>query len=226
MSEQPDIVLYRAIACPYSHRVELVLGAKGLSADKREIDLLQRPGWFMAMASSGRIPLLEVDGFVVPFGDRVNEFLDERFPSAVPMLGSTAEARAEARTMIDWCTGTLGPTYEPALMNVDPVASAALFDRLGPVLAELEARLGVHPPAPYWHGEQPGIVDFTYASILLRFVGLERFHKWSMPDGCPLVAAWRATLVDDPIVQAHTDLEGIVDMLAEYRRIFTAALAS
>ena len=223
MSSAPELVLYRAIACPYSHRVELVLGAKGLVADQREIDLLDRPNWFMAMASGGRIPLLEVDGFAVPFGDRVNEFLDERFPSASPLLGDTPEARAEARTMVDWCTGTLGPTYERALMNVDPDASAELFARLDPVLAELEQRMVAHPPAPYWHGRQPGIVDFTYASILVRFAGLELFHGWQMPAGCRLLAGWRATLVDDPVVRANTDLPGIIEMLAEYRRIFVEA---
>jgi glutathione S-transferase len=221
----PRITLYRAEACPYSHRVELVLAAKGLGAERVEIDLLDRPAWFTAGPSEGRIPLLEVDGAAVPFGDRVNEYLDERFPDP-PMNPGTPEQRAEARRWVDWCTGTLGPTYEALLMHVDPEATARLSRRLERVVDELEARLTARANAggtgPFFHGDEPGLVDLTYASILVRFAGLERFHGWTIPDRCPRLGAWRATLVGHPVVAGATDLEAVLDRIGHYRSVLAA----
>ena len=203
------ITLYRAVACPYSHRVELVLAAKGLAADFVEIDLLDRPAWFMERESGGKIPLIEVDGTAVPFGDRVNEYLDERFP--VPALNpGTPEQRAEVRTWVDWCTDTLGPTYEAALMNVDGSQQAKLLRKVEKVVADLEERLVARRNSgPYWHGASAGLVDYTYATILLRFEGLSRFHGWSIPAECERLIAWRATLLSDPLVGEASDAEAI-----------------
>lgn len=218
------LVLYRAVACPYSHRVELVLAAKGLAADRVEIDLLDRPAAFMSRSSGGRIPLLEIDGTEVPFGDRVNEFLDERFPTP-PLNGGTALQRARARQWVDWCTTVLGPTYEAALMNVDPDREAELLDKLEGILPLLEARLAEHAPSPYFHGAEPGWVDLTYATIAVRFAGLERFHGWTIPERFPHLRRWFAALTADPLVSANTDLDGIMSMLEYYRDVFIRARA-
>jgi len=220
-----ELVLHRALACPYSHRVELVLAAKGQRARFVEIDLLDRSPDFVARSSAGKVPLLEIDGTEVPFGDRVNEFLDERFP-APPLNSGDAHQRARARTWVDWCTTTLGPTYEAALMNVDPDREVELFDKLTAVVRQLEARLSGVELGPYFHGSSPGWVDLTYATIALRFEGLTRFHGWSIPADCTRTVAWFATLTGDALVQTHSDKEGILDKIAFYRDLFVRARAN
>lgn len=216
------LTLHRALACPYSHRVELVLAAKGQSARFVEIDLLDRAAEFVARSSGGKVPLLEIDGAEVPFGDRVNEFLDERFPEP-PLNSGDAHARARARNWVDWCTATLGPTYEAALMNVDPDCEVELFDKLTAVMDQLEARLAGVELGPYFHGSSPGWVDLTYATIALRFEGLTRFHGWTVPERCALVAGWFGTLTADELVCAHSDKEGILNKIAYYRDLFIRA---
>lgn len=229
MDDAPSMRLYRALACPYSHRAELVLAAKGHTVEKVEIDLLDRPSWFMDRASQGRIPLLEIDDAVVPFADRVCEFLDERFPDP-PLNAGTPEQRAEARRWVDWCTSTLGPVYEAALMHLDPADTAARFDALVPVVATLEERLVARAaagvPGPYFHGASPGWVDLTYATIAVRFAGLERFHGWTVPDRFGSVRAWFAVLCDDPLVQSTSDVEGIIAMIGYYREVLSGRPAT
>ena len=227
--DTPPLRLYRALACPYSHRAELVLAAKGRSAELVEIDLLHRPAWFMSHESDGRIPLLEIGDAVVPFGDRVAEFLDERFPDP-PLNDGTAEQRAEAHRWVDWCTSTLGPVYEAALMHLDPADTSARFDALIDVLDVLEARLerrvASGAPGPYFHGASAGWVDLTYATIALRFLGLERFHGWSVPDRLEHVRAWFAELRGDPVVRSASDVEGIVAMIGYYREVLSGRAAT
>jgi glutathione S-transferase len=45
---------------PYVHRVEMVLIEKNIPYEKQEVDLSDRPEWFVKDAPLGKVPLLYV----------------------------------------------------------------------------------------------------------------------------------------------------------------------
>jgi glutathione S-transferase len=206
--------LYRAITCNFCHRSEIAFAVKGIEIDTVDIDLVERPEWFVEKASAGSVPLLEIDGDAIHPSTVINEFIDERWPSP-PLFPADPIERAEARTWIEWFNNGPCPAYERRLMNVRPERDDALTDALIAQLTEMERRLADRGyGGDYWHGSGLGVVDATAAPMFVRFVGLRHFYGIDVPEHLGRVRAWRDTLVADPHVVATSPDE--TELLAAY----------
>ena len=60
------LTLYDAARCPYCARVRIVLAEKDVEYEPVEIDLTDRPAWIYEKNSTGRVPVLEEDGWLLP----------------------------------------------------------------------------------------------------------------------------------------------------------------
>src|SRR5207253_6387777 len=58
------LTLYDAARCPYCARVRIVLAEKDIEYEPIEIDLTNRPAWIYEKNSTGRVPVIEEDGWV------------------------------------------------------------------------------------------------------------------------------------------------------------------
>jgi len=222
MSQSEKVIVYSAIACPFSHRTRMALAAKGIPYETVEIDLLNPPDWFTAGPPSTQMPKLVTEETTIHGASVADEYIDERWKEPALLPGSPAQ-RAEAREWIDWLETKLQPAYETPLMELDPQRYEELKGKLETVLRELEQRLQVRVesgrwvPGSYWHGDRFGMVDLTYAATLMRFAGLRRFHGWKMPGGLPALSAWIATLGSDPIVQKTFGETEVLRLVGTYR---------
>lgn len=97
----PPIELFVAQLCPYAHRVRLALAEKGLQATEIEIDLRNKPAWFLKLTPTGKVPLLRHQGQYVRESAIICEYLDDAFPER-PIFPRDAQARAEARIWISF----------------------------------------------------------------------------------------------------------------------------
>ena len=71
--------------CPYVHRAAILLHEKGVAFTRREIDLKNKPDWFLQVSPYGKVPLLLVEGTALFESTAICEFLDETFPpSSLP----------------------------------------------------------------------------------------------------------------------------------------------
>ena len=93
------ITLYDAARCPYCARVRIVLAEKGIEYETIELDLDDRPDWIYEKNSTGRVPVVEEDGWVMPESAVIMEYLEERYPEP-PLLGADPADRALARLRI------------------------------------------------------------------------------------------------------------------------------
>src|SRR5579885_1769109 len=93
------LTLYDADRCPYCARVRIVLAEKGVEYETVVVDLDDRPAWIYEKNSTGRVPVLEEDAFVLPESAVIMEYLEERYPDP-PLLPLDASERALARMLI------------------------------------------------------------------------------------------------------------------------------
>ena len=91
------IELFTSQLCPFAHRARLVIAEKGLSATEVDIDLRNKPAWFLEMAPRGEVPLLRHEGHCVWGAAAIAEYLEEVFPDR-PLLPKAPAARAKARS--------------------------------------------------------------------------------------------------------------------------------
>lgn len=71
--------------CPFVHRASIMLTEKGVSFDRRNADLKNKPAWFLALSPRGKVPVLVADGVALFESAAICEFLDEtHLPRLIP----------------------------------------------------------------------------------------------------------------------------------------------
>jgi glutathione S-transferase len=94
------LTLYDAARCPFCARVRIVLAEKGIPYETVAIDLDDRPAFIVELnPPSGRVPVLDDDGWVLPESAVICEYLEDRHP-APPLLPLDPGERAAVRLLV------------------------------------------------------------------------------------------------------------------------------
>jgi glutathione S-transferase len=186
------LTLYDADRCPYCARARIALAEKGVEYETIEIDLSDRPAWIYEKNSTGRVPVLEEDAWLLPESAVIMEYLEERYPEP-PLLAADAADRALARLWIFRHDDFTKPYY--ALRRGDDGAAALLDAELGKLDTALTHR-------PWLGGADYGLADIAYVPWLLR----ARDVLGVALDGFPAVAAWLDRMVERPAVAMEVEI--------------------
>src|SRR6195256_803780 len=128
--------------CPYVQRAVIALSEKGVAFERIDIDLANKPDWFLAISPLGKTPALQVGDTAIFESAVILEYLEETQPK--PLHPADALARAEHRGWIEFCSALLndisGFYAAPA-----EATFAAKTAQLEQKLARLEARLTASP---------------------------------------------------------------------------------
>ena len=192
------LTLYDAPRCPYCARARIALAEKGLPHETVVIDLAHRPTWLYDKNPTGKVPVIEEDGWVLPESAVIVEYLEERHPEP-PLLPADPGERAFARLLVFRHDDFSDPYY--ALRRGEEGAAEA-FDQ---ALASLDAML---ERVPYLTGRAFGIADVAYVPWVIRArdvmgVSIEPF---------PAVTSWLERLAERPSIAAE------LDVVASYAR--------
>jgi RNA polymerase-associated protein len=186
------LTLYDAARCPYCARVRIVLAEKGVEYEAVEIDLADRPAWIYEKNSTGRVPVVEEDVWLLPESAVIMEYLEERYPEP-PLLAADPADRALARLRIFRHDDFTGPYY--ALRRGEEGAA----ERFDVQLSRVDMRLAERP---WLSGSAYGLADIAYVPWVLRArdmlgVDLSRF---------PAIDDWVGRLEQRPAVAAEVEI--------------------
>jgi RNA polymerase-associated protein len=186
------LTLYDAARCPYCARARIALAEKDVEHEVIEIDLADRPGWIYEKNSTGRVPILEEDGWLLPESAVILEYLEERYPEPALLPADPAD-RAAARLWIFRHDELATPYYQ--LRRGDEGAA----ERLDEQLAKLDAALEVQA---FLTGAEFGLADIAYVPWLLRArdmlgVSYDRF---------PALRSWLSRVEERPAVAREVDV--------------------
>jgi glutathione S-transferase len=170
----------------------MVLAEKGIEYEVVPVDLDDRPAWIYDKNSTGRVPVLEEDAFVLPESAVINEYLEERYPEP-PLLPADPGERAAARVLVFRFDELSRPYY--ALRRDDEDARPRLEAELARLDRLLEAQ-------PFLTGPAFGLADVAYLPWILRArdrmaVDVQPFHT---------LAEWVARASERPSVAAEIEL--------------------
>lgn len=188
----PRFELVSFVLCPYVQRAAIVLAEKGAPFVRTDIDLADKPAWFLALSPTGKVPLLRVDGEHVLFESAVIcEYLDETLP--VPrMLPEDPLARARHRAWIEFASGTLSD-IAGLYSAPDAAGYAAKRAALRGRFERIEAALD--PAGPFFAGAGFGLVDAAFAPVFRYFDAIDPATLGEdIFAGLPRLAAWREAL--------------------------------
>ncbi|MDU6242948.1 MAG: glutathione S-transferase family protein [Bradyrhizobium sp.] len=202
--------------CPYVQRAVIALKEKGVAFERIDIDLANKPDWFLKLSPLGKVPVLVVrsaESEVALFESNVIcEYIEEtqagaRLHPADPLT------RAQHRAWMEFGSAILGDLWGLETTQ-DAATFAAKRDALAAKFARVEAALG---EGPYFAGAQFSLVDAVFAPVFRYFDVFDAYGDLGIFAATPKVRAWRDQLAQRPSVQTSVG--------ADYPELLRAFLA-
>jgi glutathione S-transferase len=194
--------------CPFVHRAAIVLSEKGVPFTRRDVDLKNKPAWFLALSPRGKVPVLVADGKPLFESSAIIEFLDETNPPR--LLPDEPFERARQRAWVEVANDVLLAQY--ALLTAPASGVEAATAKLEPILDRLAEALanGTVDETGF------GLVHVALAPALHRFVLVEEALGAQLLERTPRVATLARRVVARPSVTST--------VAADFRERFVASL--
>lgn len=209
--------MYSSNSCPFAHRSRLMLYEKGVEFELIEIDLSNKPDWFVDVSPYTKVPALVHGDLKVWESAVVNEYIDEVF-SVPAMIPKDPGRRALARIWVDYCNSRFVPAFGAALRETVESAKSDKCEKLIDILRYIENEgLKRLQAKPYWMGESIGIVDIAFWPWFERFAALTYYRGVSLPDDCIRLNAWVTEMRERPAVKkAANSPEFFINAFSRY----------
>lgn len=213
--------------CPYVQRAAIIAAEKNIPFERVDIDLANKPGWFLELSPTGKVPLLEVrasdGGSTVLFESAViAEYLDES--AGDPLLPADPLERARQRAWVEFASAVLND-----IARLYSAADEPGFVEVRQALEQRFARLDPEIAGPWFTGDRFGLVDAAFGPAF-RYIDLFNAHAGTELVGCTLkVRKWAEALAARPSVAAAVPSdygERLIDFVAARNGHLAALLTS
>jgi glutathione S-transferase len=187
--------------CPYVQRAVIALNEKGVAFERVDIDLANKPAWFLKISPLGKVPVLTVasdEGDIALFESNVIcEYIEESQGGA-RLHPQDPLQRAQHRAWMEFGSAILAD-----LWGLETTNDAAIFEgkreAVAAKFARVEAALGA---GPFFAGRDFSLVDAVFAPIFRYFDVFDEFIDLAVFAKTPKLRKWRAELAKRPSVKA------------------------
>jgi glutathione S-transferase len=206
--------------CPYVQRAVIALAEKGVGFERVDIDLANKPDWFLAISPLGRTPVLLVGDVPIFESAVILEYLEETQPK--PLHPSEPLRRAEHRAWIEFGSAVLNDIAAFYAAS-DEAAFKLKTSQLEQRFARLEARAAA---APWFEGENVSLVDAVFGPVFRYFDVFDEIADFGILKGKPKLAVWRKALAARPSVRDAVSAEyrALLRDFIERRKSWLSAL--
>lgn len=194
MSEK--IKLITSKFSPYCHRVEMVMIEKKIPYEKQEVDLANRPNWFVKDAPLGKVPLLYVGEKTLFESIVICEYLEESFVE-IPLHPKDTYSKAWHRAWIEFSNIILSAVFGLMFAQNKEQFNSKKAEATAK-LALLEQNLKA---APFFDGEKFMLIDACMASSLKPLVFLDNKFALQLLAANPKVTAYSKILFERPSLE-------------------------
>jgi glutathione S-transferase len=179
--------------CPYVQRAVIALTEKGVPFERIDIDLSNKPDWFLRVSPLGKTPVLLVGDTAIFESAVILEYLED---TQSPALHPTdALARAEHRAWIEFGSAILNDIA--GLYSArDEAAFNAKVTALRDKFMRIEARL----KTLWFDGARFSLVDAVFGPVFRYFDAFDRIGDFGILADLPKATAWRAALAARPSI--------------------------
>jgi glutathione S-transferase len=205
--------------CPYVQRAVIALTEKGVPFERIDIDLANKPDWFLKLSPLGKTPVLLVGDQAIFESAVILEYLEET--EARPMHPSDALRRAEHRAFIEFGSAVLND-IAGFYSAPDEAAFKAKAAQLEARFARLETRI----IGPWFDGDGFSLVDAVFGPVFRYFDVFDEIGDFGILTGKPKLACWRQSLAARASVKSAvgSDYPALLSDFIERRRSHLSSL--
>ncbi|XP_068423889.1 glutathione S-transferase omega-1-like [Clinocottus analis] len=192
------IRLYSMRFCPFAQRARLVLSAKGIKHDIININLKDKPEWFLEKNPLGLVPTMEtLAGELIYESPIVCDYLDEVYPEK-KLLPSSPFGKAQQKMMLENYSKIIPLFYKIAMMRKSGADVSEQEAELKNKFSKLNEDL-VNKKTKFFGGDSVTMIDYM---IWPWFERLETFELKQCLDGTPELKNWTELMFEDKAVKA------------------------
>ena len=206
--------------CPYVQRAVIALTEKGVSFERIDIDLANKPDWFLKLSPLGKTPVLLVGDHPIFESAVILEYLEET--QANPLHSPDAFRRAEHRAWIEFGSAVLND-IAGFYTAPDRAVLNAKATQLEQKFARLEARIAA---SPWFDGDKFSLVDAAFGPVFRYFDVFDEIEDFGILTGKPKLSRWRASLAARPSVKSavSADYPAMLRDFIDRRRSYLSQL--
>ena len=200
-----EIELISFDLCPFVQRSVITLLEKEIPFKRTNIDLANKPEWFLDISPLGKVPVLRINGNVLFESAVINEYLDEITPPS--MHPQDPLQKAVNRAWIEYGSELSNLSFRMLITQDESVVEQSL-QGLRDKFEFLDKNLTA---TPFFNGTAFSLIDAAYAPVFIRIEYLlTRVIDNLIPPGCSKVLAWSDAILARPSVQGS-----IIDRFTE-----------
>lgn len=191
-----DLTLISHHLCPYVQRAAISLHEKKVAFERRDIDLGNKPDWFLRLSPLGKTPVLLVGNKPIFESAVILEYLEDT--QHAPLHPRDALERARHRGWIEFASSILNDIagFYSAKTAQEFAEKATQLRRK---FARLEPEIGT---GPYFDGVAFSLVDASFAPVFRYFDTFDTIGDFGILTDLPTVKRWRQELANRPSVKA------------------------
>lgn len=200
-----EIELISFDLCPFVQRSVITLLEKEIPFKRTNIDLANKPEWFLNISPLGKVPVLRINGNILFESAVINEYLDEITPPS--MHPQDPLQKAVNRAWIEYGSELSNLSFRMLITPDENVVEQSL-QGLRDKFEFLEKNLTAEP---FFNGAAFSLIDAAYAPVFIRIEYLlKQVVDDVIPPGCSGVLAW-----SDAILARQSVQGSIIDRFTE-----------
>ena len=206
--------------CPYVQRGVIALGERGTPFERIDIDLANKPEWFLKLSPLGKTPVLLVGEVAIFESAVILEYLEETQPR--PLHPADPLVRAEHRAWIEFGSAVLSD-IAGFYAAPDEATFKARTAQLEQRFSRLEARIVAEP---WFDGAEFSLVDAVFGPVFRYFDVFDKIADFGILADKPKIARWRRNLAARPSVRTavSADYPALLRDFIERRKSWLSGL--
>ena len=197
----PHLKLISHKLCPYVQRAVIALSEKRIPFERIDVDLANKPKWFLSISPLGKTPVLQVGDIPIFESAVILEYLEET--QLRPLHPVDPLSRADHRAWIEFGSAVLND-IAGFYGAPDEAAFKARTSQLERRFARLESRVAA---APWFDGEHFSLVDAVYGPVFRYFDVFDEIADFGILAHKPKLLRWRNSLAMRPSVRTAVRAE-------------------
>ncbi|XP_031434929.1 glutathione S-transferase omega-1 [Clupea harengus] len=194
-----QIRLFSMRFCPFAQRTRLVLHAKGIKHETVNINLKDKPDWFLEKNPLGLVPTLEtVNGQVIYESPITCEYLDEVYAEK-KLLPSDPFEKAQQKMLLEHFSKVTPYFYKIPMGKKNGEDVSGLEAELKEKLSKLNEVL-VNKKTKFFGGDSVTMIDYMMWPWFERMEMMELKHCL---EGRAELKKWVELMLQDPTVKAN-----------------------
>ncbi|XP_006630819.1 glutathione S-transferase omega-1 [Lepisosteus oculatus] len=198
------IRLYSMRFCPFAQRTRLILHAKGIKHDTININLKDKPDWFLEKNPFGLVPVLETPAGQVIYESPITcEYLDEVYPGR-KLIPSDPYEKAQQKMLLEHFSKLTPYFYKIPMAQKNGEDTSEMEGELKLKLGKFNEILS-KKKSKFFGGDAVSMIDYM---IWPWFERIEILSLKHCLDSSPELTSWTERMMEDPAVKAaSTDTE-------------------